>query len=81
MQICDAQTQEIVREKTYKKPDLILSLLEPAERGQECLLFDENLKTYKGSYVTHSIFNEKDSTVYKVFFELELSEIQARIIN
>lgn len=79
LQIYNAQTQEMLREKTYKKPDLILSLLESAEKGQECFLFDEERKTYKGDYVTHSNFTEEDLEVYKVLFQVELSEIQARL--
>ena len=82
MQIRNALTHEILREKTYKKPDLILSLIESAEKGQECfLLFDEGRRTFKGDYVTHSIFTEKDYIVYKVDFLLTLSELQARIAN
>ena len=81
LQICNALTHEMLREKTYKKPDLILSLIESAAKGQECFLFDEERKTYKGDYVTHSSFIEEDSEVYKVLFQVELSEIQARILN
>ena len=81
MQIRNALTHEILREKTYKKPDLILSLIESAEKGQECFLFDEERRTFKGDYVTHSIFNEEDYMVYKVDFLLKLSELQARIAN
>ncbi|MBT2730306.1 hypothetical protein J7E63_26040 [Bacillus sp. ISL-75] len=79
LQICNALTQEILREKTYKKPDLILSLIESGIKGQECFLFDEQRKTLKGTYVTHSSFNEGDTKVYKVLFKVKLSEIQARI--
>lgn len=81
MQIFNALTHEILREKTYKKPDLILSLIESAEKGQECFLFDEERRTFKGDYVTHSIVTEEDHTVYKVYFLLKLSEFQARIAN
>ena len=79
LQICNALTQEILREKTYKKPDLILSLIESGTKGQECFLFDEQRKTLKGTYVTHSSFDEGDTKVYKVLFKVKLSEIQARI--
>lgn len=79
--VYNAETQEILREKTYKKPDLIYSLLESAEKGQECFLFDERRKTYKGDYVTHTNCTEDDFEVYKVYFQVELSEIQARFIN
>ncbi|MBB6447413.1 hypothetical protein [Bacillus benzoevorans] len=81
LQVYNAETQEILREKTYKKPDLIQSLLESAEKGQECFLFDEECKTYKGDYVTHSNSTEEDFEVYKVYFQVELSDIQARFIN
>lgn len=82
LQIYDAQTHEILREKMYKKPDLILDLIDSATKGQECFLFDEQRKTYKGDYVTHSSFTEEeDLEVYEVHFQVELSDIQARIIN
>jgi hypothetical protein len=79
LQICNVLTQEILREKTYKKPDLILSLLESGAKGQECFLFDEERRTLKGVYVSHSSFIEDDMKVYKVLFKVKLSEIQARI--
>ena len=79
LQIYNAQTQEILREKTYKKPDLILSLLESGAKGQECFLFDEERRTLKGDYVSHSVFMEADTKVYKALFNVKLSEIQARI--
>lgn len=81
LQVYNAETQEILREKTYKKPDLIYSLLESAEKGQECFLFDEERKTYKGGYVAHSSCTEEDFEVYKVYFQVELSDIQARFVN
>jgi len=81
LQICNAQTQEIVREKTYKKPELLLSFFDLAESGHECLVFDENLKTLKGDYISHATFDEGDCKVYKGFFQLQESEIQARVSN
>lgn len=81
LQICNALTHEVLREKMYKKPDLILSLIESATNGQECFLFDEECRTFKGFYVSHSSYIEGDTKVYKVHFQLELSEIQARIAN
>ena len=81
LQICNALTHEILREKTYKKPDLLLSLIEAGEKGQECFLFDEECRTYKGDYISHSSFTEEDCNVYKVYFRLKLSELQARVAN
>ncbi|MEH7126858.1 MULTISPECIES: hypothetical protein [Neobacillus] len=79
LQICNALTQEILRVKTYKKPDLILSLIESGTKGQECFLFDEQCRTFKGVYVSHTSFIEEGTIVYKVLFKVRLSEIQARI--
>ena len=81
LQIYNAETHEILREKTYKKPDLIHDLIESAASGHECFLFDEELKTYKGDYVSHTTCKEEDSEVYKVLFEVKLSDIQARIVH
>jgi hypothetical protein len=79
LQIINAQTQEIIREKIFRKPDHILSLLESAKKGQVCFLFDEDCRTYTGDYVSHSIFTEDDLEVYRMVFKLKLSEIQARV--
>ena len=79
LQICNAYTNEMIREKTYRKPDIIEILIDSATVGTECILFDEQLRTLKGFYVRHEIFEEGNVTVYKVFFNYRLSEIQARI--
>lgn len=81
LQICDALTQEILREKMYKKPDLILSLIEFGEKGQECFLFDEQFRTFKGAYVNHHSFIEGDTEIFQMFYDLKLSEVQARVAN
>ena len=79
LQIINALTHELLREKTYKKPDLILDLIETGLKGKECFLFDEECRTYKGVYVSHTSNLEDDIKVFKVLFQLELSEIQARV--
>jgi hypothetical protein len=79
LQICNAYTQEIIREKVYKKPDLIEWFINSATEGKEHVLFDEQLRTLKGFYVSHEVKDEGSMKVYKVFFNYRLSEIQARI--
>lgn len=79
LQIINALTHELIREKTYKKPDLILDLIETGLKGKECFLFDEDCRTYKGKYVSHTSHLEEDIKVFKVLFQLELSNIQARV--
>ena len=79
LQIINALTNELLREKTYKKPDLILDLIETGLKGKECFLFDNDCKTYKGAYVSHTSNLEDETKVFKVLFQLELSDIQARV--
>ena len=47
LQIINALTHEMIREKTYKKPDLILDLIETGLKGKECLLFDKIVEPIK----------------------------------
>ncbi len=82
LEVYNALTNELFRTKYYKKPDLIVSLIKSAQKGQTCYLFDEESRTYTGDYVTHLTYPEtKDSRVYKIFFEIKFSDIQARLAN
>lgn len=81
LEIYNALTNELFRTKYYKKPDLIISLLESAQNGQKCYLFDEEDRTYTGYYVTHLTYPDgDDSRVYKIFFDMKFSDIQARLV-
>jgi hypothetical protein len=79
LEIYNADTQEKIREKMYKKPDLIEWFLDSASAGKECVLFDDQLRTLKGFYVKHDIIDEGFVKVYKLYFNYRLAEIQARI--
>ena len=79
LQICNALTNEILREKTYKKPDLILDLIESGLKGQECFLFDEERRTYKGDYVTHSSYFEESVKCLKYCSTWNSVDTQARV--
>jgi hypothetical protein len=79
LQIGNAYTREIIREKMYKKPDLIEWFITSASEGKECVLFDDQLRTLKGFYVSHDVIDEGSVKVYKVYFNYKMSEIQARI--
>ncbi|WP_338472287.1 hypothetical protein R4Z10_05950 [Niallia sp. XMNu-256] len=81
LEIYNALTNELFRTKYFKKPDLIMSLIQSAQKGQTCYLFDEEGRTYTGNYVTHATYPEtSDSRVYKMFFQINFSEIQARLV-
>lgn len=79
LEIYNADTQEMIREKTYKKVDLIEWFIDSALTGKECVLFDDQLRTLKGTYVNHVVTYNGTTKVYKVYFNYRLSEIQARI--
>ena len=80
LEVYNALTNELFRTKYYKKPDLIVSLIESAQKGHICYLFDEEGRTYTGDYVTHLTYPDTvDSRVYKMFFEIDYSDIQARV--
>jgi hypothetical protein len=79
LEIYNADTQEMIREKTYKKTDRIEWLLDSASTGKECVLFDDQLRTLKGFYVKHDVVDKGPVKVYKVYFRYRLSEIQARV--
>jgi hypothetical protein len=79
LEIYSADTQEMIREKMYKKPDLIEWFIESALTGKECVLFDDQLRTLKGNYVNHEVTYNGQTKVYKIYFNYRLSEIQARI--
>ena len=82
LEVYNALTNEIFRTKYYKKPDLIVSLIEAARKGQKCYLFDEEGRTYTGDYVTHLTYPEtEDSRIYKMYFDIKFSNIQAKIAN
>jgi hypothetical protein len=79
LEIYSADTQEMIREKTYKKSELIEWFINSALTGKECVLFDDQLRTLKGTYVNHEVMYDGITKVYKVYFHYRLSEVQARI--
>jgi hypothetical protein len=83
MQLCNVYTQEVLREAVYDKPDMIHSLIDSAEKnvgfGLDSFIFDNQQRTLKAEYVTYSMIHESEATVYKIFFKVKLSDIQAMI--
>lgn len=79
LEVYNADTQEMIKEKMYKKPELVEWFITSASTGKECVLFDDQLRTLKGYYVNHEVIDEGSFRTYKVYFNYRLSEVQARI--
>jgi hypothetical protein len=82
MQLCNAYTQEVVREERYDNPDVINSLIKSAEKsvsqGLESFIIDDQKRTLKAEYITHSIIKGTKETLYKIFFKVKVNEVQER---
>ena len=72
MQICNAHTQEVLREMDYDKPDYIFSLIESAEKnvGQETFIRDNQNRTLKAKYLTYLVMHAGRIIIYKIFFKV-----------
>lgn len=75
IQIIDALTQEILREKTYDDAEAVLGLIDYVKKGRECFLFDDRNRLMKAEYITHYVAKEEGFVVYKVFLQLDTVEV------
>lgn len=82
LQFCNVYTQEIFRDQKYEKPDVILEMLESAEKkkGHQWFIFDYEFRTLSAYYVYHSIHHEGNNTIYKLFFKTKLHDKQVPIM-
>lgn len=76
IQVFDALTHEMLREKTFATVEPVLSLIDYVEKGHECFLFDHELRLNKAEYITHYSHREGDTEIYTVVLQLE--EVEAR---
>jgi hypothetical protein len=81
MQLCNVYTQEILREASYEKADIILDIIDSAEKklAIDPFIVDSQFRLWKADYVTHKIFDEDRDKVYKIFFKVKLNEKQPSI--
>lgn len=56
MQLCNASTQEVLREETYKNPDFIEGCIESAKNSVGDAYLQQRL--FQANYVSHSVINE-----------------------
>ncbi|MGG1400570.1 hypothetical protein ABE288_22510 [Bacillus salipaludis] len=75
LQFINADTQEILREVDYDKPDIINSIIEQFEEESitDAFLMDSRMRLFKADYVTYSVI---ESNVYKFFFKVKLHDVQ-----
>ncbi|UQZ76189.1 hypothetical protein C2I17_17395 [Niallia circulans] len=85
LQFVDAYTQEIIREETYDKEDFIFEMIdsfhETCVKENDIILFDNKQRILDAKFISHKMIREADRKIYKLFFVVILSEIQAPINN
>lgn len=83
MELVNVLSQETVRTTKFKKPDVILNLIEseknPDRKDIDTYIFDDQKRTLIGEYITHTMVKDGEDTVYKLFYKLKQSEVQAVI--
>ncbi|MBB6447424.1 hypothetical protein [Bacillus benzoevorans] len=80
LQVYDAMTHEMLREKTFETAEPALSLIDYVEKGHECYLFDQELRLNKAEYITHYSHHEGDTEVYTVVLQLEAVEAREPVM-
>lgn len=83
LQFINTFNQEVLREATYDNTLTINRMLMGFEKASEIdeptLIFCNKRKTWNAEYLFHKVVTEGNITVYKVFFIVSLSEVQAKI--
>jgi hypothetical protein len=83
LQFINTYSQEVLREATYETNVEINRMLIGFEKASEIdeptLIFCNNRKTWNAEYLFHKVVNEENEIIYKVFFIVSLSEVQAKI--
>jgi hypothetical protein len=83
IQFINTFNQEILREATYENDSKINGMLMSFEKASEIdeptMIICNNRKTWNAEYLFHKVIIEGNQTVYKVFFIVSLSPVQAKI--
>lgn len=81
MQLVNAYTQDVIRQTEYDNPEVILSILEnennPNRKGIETFIFDSQKRTLTATYVTHTVTNDGDNIIYRLFYKVKMADVQA----
>lgn len=75
LQVCNTFSQEILLTQNYENPYTITSLIDSAKDWREWFIYDDKKRALKGSYVSHSIIQDGNDTIYKVFFDVKLAKL------
>ncbi|MFE1246065.1 hypothetical protein ACFW35_18300 [Fictibacillus sp. NPDC058756] len=83
LQFVNTFNQEVLREATYDTTieinNMIIGFEKASEIDEPTMIICNNRKTWNAEYLFHKVVTEGNDTVYKVFFIVSLSEVQARI--
>ncbi|RFU70360.1 hypothetical protein D0469_07095 [Peribacillus saganii] len=87
VQFVNAYTQDILREEEYKEIMLILEMVSSFEQNKDkneklnnpSYIFDHQRRTWEAFYLSHVVVEEEKCRIYKLFFKVKMSEIQAII--
>lgn len=75
LQVCNTFSQEILLKQNYENPYTIESLIDSAKDWPEWFIYDDMKRALKGSYASHSIIQDGNDTIYKVFFDVKLAKL------
>ena len=75
LQVCNTFSHEILLKQSYENPYTIESLINSAKDWREWFIYDDKKRALKGSYVNHSIIQDGDDIIYKVFFDVKLAKL------
>lgn len=83
MELVNVLSQEVLRSESYSKTDIIKSIIKSGEdqlnNKVKSYIIDANRKTLEAEYVTHSVIQDGENTVYRLFYKVKLSPVQAVI--
>jgi hypothetical protein len=76
LQFCNTFTQEIIREETYEKPDIVGDILESRKNGSSVYTFliDKQMRILKADFVTYKVYPDGNDMIYKLFFRVQQVE-------
>jgi hypothetical protein len=75
LQVRNTFTDELLMQQKYETPYTIESLIDSAKDWPEWFIYDDQKRALKGSYAHHSIINDGNDTIYKLYFCAKLAKL------
>lgn len=83
MQFVNAFTQDVLREVEFSKSDFILENIRLLEENRKndlpLFLIDRSKRTLDGKFVSYKVIEDGNDTIYKLFMNVKLSKVQAKV--